>query len=83
MARGGRIMYPDEVSTPTANTSIAKLLINSTIPTAGAQHMCADLKNFYLGTPMEWHEFMQLPLKIVPQEIIEAYNSTNKVHSSK
>eukprot|EP00957_Ditylum_brightwellii_P201548 15326185-Ditylum_brightwellii.AAC.1 len=80
---GDRITYPDRVSMPTANISIAKLLINSTVSTAGAQYMCADLKNFYLCTPMEQHEFMRLPLKIILQEIIEAYNLTSKVHNGK
>eukprot|EP00957_Ditylum_brightwellii_P114537 8733037-Ditylum_brightwellii.AAC.1 len=83
MAGGDRIMYPDEVSMPSANTSIAKFLINGTILTGGAQYTCADLKNFYLGTPMERQEFMQLPLQIIPQEILEAYNLTSKVHNGK
>eukprot|EP00957_Ditylum_brightwellii_P027949 2111681-Ditylum_brightwellii.AAC.1 len=75
MAGSGGITYPNEVSMPTAYTSIAKLLINSTISTAGARYMCANPKNFYLGTPIERHEFMQLPLNIIPKEIIQEYDT--------
>eukprot|EP00957_Ditylum_brightwellii_P170370 12967817-Ditylum_brightwellii.AAC.1 len=39
---GDRINYPNDISTPTADTTMAKLLINSTISDAGARYMCAD-----------------------------------------
>ena len=32
-----------------------------------------DVANFYLGTPMEWPEFMRLPIKVIPHEIIDRY----------
>ena len=35
-----------------------------------------DVKNFYLGTPMERPEYMRLPFKIIPQEIVDKYNLT-------
>eukprot|EP00957_Ditylum_brightwellii_P159296 12125681-Ditylum_brightwellii.AAC.1 len=50
---GNLINYLDNVSMPTADTTTAKLHINSTISTIGARYMYADIKNFYLGTPME------------------------------
>jgi hypothetical protein len=43
--------------------------------------MCGDIKNFYLGTPMERFEYMRLPLAILPQEIIEAYNLNTIAHN--
>jgi hypothetical protein len=36
--------------------------------------MCFDVKSFYLGTPMESFEYMRIPIKLVPQEIIVHYN---------
>jgi hypothetical protein len=36
--------------------------------------MCLDVKNFYLGTPMESFEYMRIPIKLIHQEIIVQYN---------
>jgi hypothetical protein len=33
-----------------------------------------DLANFYLMTPMKEYEYMQLRLKLTPNEIIHQYN---------
>jgi hypothetical protein len=43
--------------------------------------MCGDIKNFYLGTPMARFEYMRLPIAIIPQEIIEAYDLLPMVHN--
>jgi hypothetical protein len=43
--------------------------------------MCGDIKNFYLGTPMESYEYMRLPLAILPQEIMDAYDLINIAHN--
>jgi hypothetical protein len=37
-------------------------------------YMCLDVKNFYLGTPMDSFEYMRIPVRLIPQEIIEQYN---------
>ena len=78
---GNLINYPEEVRTPTANTTTAKILMNSTISTPGAKFMCCDVKNFYLGMPMDRHEFMKLPLDILPEEIIQQYNLREIAHN--
>jgi hypothetical protein len=36
--------------------------------------MCLDVKNFYLGTPMDSFEYVRIPIKLIPQEIIVQYN---------
>ena len=37
--------------------------------------MCLDdVKNFYLNTPMNQPEFMRIPLRLIPQEVIDDYN---------
>ena len=78
---GNLIDYPGDVSTPTADTTTAKLVINSTISTPHAKFMCGDIKDFYLGTPMERYEYMRLPIALIPTEIIEAYNLLPLVHN--
>jgi hypothetical protein len=35
--------------------------------------MCLDVKNFYLGTPMEHFEYLCIPIKLIPLEIITQY----------
>jgi hypothetical protein len=71
---GDRIEYPSHQSTPTADLTTAKLLINSTISTPGAIFLGIDLANFYLNTPMPNLEYVRLQLDIIPKEIIVAYN---------
>ena len=62
------INFPGNVSTPTADLTTAKLVINSTISTPGARYMCGDVQNFYLGTPMDRYENMRLTISIIPKK---------------
>ena len=36
--------------------------------------MLANIKHFYLNNILSNPEFMRIPLKIIPREIIDAYN---------
>ena len=36
--------------------------------------MCVDIKNFYLGTPMKYFQYMRIHKKIIPQEVIGEYD---------
>ncbi len=56
------IGYPGNKSTPTANLTMAKLLINPTISTPGAKFLGINLANFYLNTPMPNPKYMRLRL---------------------
>ena len=49
---GDKIDYPFDVSTKTADLTTAKLLFNSVLSTPNARFLTANLKDFYLGTPM-------------------------------
>jgi hypothetical protein len=71
--------YPYNKSTPTANLTMAKLLINSTIITLGAKVLGINLANFFLNTPMPNPKYMRLPLDIIPDKIILHYNLCNIV----
>jgi hypothetical protein len=68
------IQYPGDVSTHSADLTTSKCLWNCTISTEGAKYMCLDVNNFYLGTPMDYFEYMRIPIKLIPQEIIVQYN---------
>jgi hypothetical protein len=71
---GDRIAYPGNTSTKTADMTTVKTLINSTISTKDARFMTGDLKDFYLGTPLDRFEYIRIPLSFIPQAIIDLYN---------
>ena len=61
-----RLEYQGEMSTKTAVLTIIKLLLNSVISSAGARFMTAEVKKFYLNTPMKDPEYMRIPTKLIP-----------------
>jgi hypothetical protein len=77
---GNLVHYPDKVSTPAADLSTVKLLLNSVISTPGARFATFDLKDFYLGTPMMRKEYMRIPLTSIPQTMIDQYELLAKAH---
>ena len=74
---GDRIDYPGNTSTNTADMTTVKTLINSTISTKRARFMTGDLKDLYLGTPLDRYEYIRIPLAFIPQAIIDLYNLNN------
>ena len=71
---GNRIVFPGEVATPTASLVLVKLIVNSVLSCPGAKFCSFDVKNFYLGTPMERPEYVKIKLTDIPQEFIDEYN---------
>jgi len=71
---GDRINYPDDAGTPTADMTLFKIHANSIISTPGARCIMADIKDFYLNTPMKRPEYMRIKLCDIPEEIIDEYN---------
>jgi hypothetical protein len=59
---GTQIEYAGDVSTKTADLTTVKVFFNSIISTPNARFMTADLKDFYLETPMEEFEYMRIPV---------------------
>ena len=45
--------------------------------------MCIDLKDFYLGTPMNRYEYMCIKMADIPQYIIDQYELASKVVNGK
>src|SRR5687768_907863 len=80
MVGGNLIDYPNKVSTPTADLVTAKCIINSTLSTPNARCLTANIKDFYLNTPMSCYEYMKLPVHMIPQEIMEQYKLHELAH---
>jgi hypothetical protein len=78
---GDKVDYPFDVSTKTADLTTAKLLFNSVLSTPNARFMTADIKDFYLGTPMKRFEYMRIPVAMLPSAIMHQYNLTPLVHN--
>jgi hypothetical protein len=66
-AGGNLIDYPWEVTTPTADLTMSKLLFNSVVSTPGATFLMMDIQHFYLNTPMKCPEFMRLKADLILQ----------------
>ena len=71
-----RLDYAKDAGSPAASLLETKLIINSTISDAkeNARFLCADLKDFFLATPMEDPEFMRVKYKYFPTDIRQRYN---------
>ena len=71
MVGGDCIDYPFPVSTPAADLTTFKFLVNSVLSTLKAKFMTVDIRDFYLNTMTTRYEYMKLPIDVVPQEIID------------
>ena len=77
---GNQIIFTGAVSTKAADLTTVKTHLNSVISTQGARYCCADVKDFYLNTPMNRadYAYMRIPLRVIPQEIMDEY----KLHAT-
>ena len=78
-AGGNLIEYPEELTTRTADLITTKIVWNSVLSTEDAKYMCIDIKNMYLATPMDRFEYMKIPVKLIPQEFMDAYKLHDKI----
>ena len=78
---GNLIEYPHSTSTPTSNITTFKCLANATLSDPDSRMCLADVKNFYLNTPMKDAEYMRIPIGLIPPEIIAEYNLMALVHN--
>ena len=70
---GDRLEFTGNTTTRMASLTTTKCLFNSVLSTKNAKFLSLDIKDFYYKTPLEVYEYMQLPLKLIPQEIIDEY----------
>jgi hypothetical protein len=52
---------------------MVKVHINSVLSTPTARFMSFDIKDFYLGTPMARYEYVRIPVKFIPPDIMAQY----------
>ena len=76
-----KLTYASYAGSPAANLLETKIILNSIISDAskGACFMSADLKDFFLATPMEGDEYMRVKYKHIPEDIRIRYNLKTKV----
>ena len=70
---GNLLEFTGILRDPTAPITMAKCVFNNVLSTPGAMCLLADIKHFYLNNILPDPEFMRIPLKIIPQEIIDTY----------
>jgi hypothetical protein len=62
-------------STKTADLPTVKTLFSNVISTPDGSFMTVNLKDFFLGTPLEdWYEYIHIPVHVIPPRIMELYN---------
>jgi hypothetical protein len=78
-----QVDYPGIVTTKkTADLTTAKILLfNSVLSTPNARYMTGDLKDFYLGTPMEYYEYVHIPCTVIPDSIMLKYKLAPLIHN--
>ena len=58
-----------------------KLLLNSVVSSIRAKFMTADVKKFYLNTPMNESEYMKISVRLIPDEIKMEYKVREFEHA--
>ena len=76
---GNLIDFTGNLSAPTASFTTSKCVFKSVVSTPGARCLLANITHFYLNNILPDPELMRITLKIIPQEIIDAYNLTAMV----
>jgi hypothetical protein len=82
-AGGNKLDYPGDASSPAVSMLDAKLHINSTISDAkhGARYLGLNIKNFYLGTPMSYFQYILVQPSIIPKEVWDDHHYTIPIAS--
>ena len=66
--------FTGNLSASTASVTTANFVFNSVVSTTGERYQLADIKHFHLNNILPDPEFMRIPLKSIPQDIIDSYN---------
>ena len=72
---GNNLQYDEKPSTETAGLETIKIHLNSTISIKNAKYTAADIGNFYTNLKLDSPEYMRIYLSLIPQEIIDEYDS--------
>jgi hypothetical protein len=85
-AGGDRVDYDGETAAFTASMQTLKIMLNAVVSDEGARFATADIKDYYLGTPLlDKHgnpatEYMRINLKHIPESVQNRYNMADFVH---
>jgi hypothetical protein len=82
---GDRLDAFQDVRSPAVGITDTKLHLNSVISDAkhGARYCTADVKDFFLSSTMAIYQYMRVPRRYIPQEVIDEYNLTPAHFDSK
>ena len=72
--------YPGTTSSYTAHLEIIRVLLNAIVSEEATNFITADIRDFYLGTPLERPEYMRINLKHIPLYVQKKYNIAAMVH---
>jgi hypothetical protein len=70
---GDRIKYPYDTTAITAELESLKILLNCMI-SENTNFSTIDLTDFYLGTDLPHPEYIRIPTRLIPANVIEFYN---------
>ena len=78
-----KLDYEFDVGSPTTSLLDTKLLINSAITDVrhGDSFMSLDIKDLFLSSPMLDAEFIRIPSKFIPQDIMKRHNFHQMTHN--
>ncbi len=76
---GNLIKYAGKLTTRMGDLTTDTPMRNSVISMHHGCYMSADIKSFYLETPLDHTEYMCMPIKLFPEEFQEAYDLQSKV----
>ena len=81
---GDRLTYDVDSGSPSTDLLETKILFNSVISDYkdGTTFLSMDLKDMFLHTPMTKPEYMKMPLKYFPEDIIQQYTLPDLEHNS-
>ena len=77
---GDKVYYPGVTAAYVAHLETIRLQLNAAA-SEDAFICTADIKDFYLGTPLDRPEYMRISLKHIPSDIQERYNIASMVHN--
>jgi len=70
---GNLIIYNSTTSTLIAAITTIKTHWNSVVSTPKAKYLTLDIKDFYLNSKLDEYEYLRLPHKLFPKELIVLY----------
>jgi hypothetical protein len=71
---GNQVNYLGDKSAHTASMQLIKIMCNAVVSDKNAKFMTADIKDFYLGTPLPEPEYMRINLEHIPENVIQKYD---------